>query len=98
MGAFGELLKVYWGHNPAPQVPVKPKKKTKLELKYEEDRNDFESGWLGLKERKEIVKLLGKYHKPASYNKFMYYCDWLEFTENGKYHYWEKINIIAKNI
>lgn len=27
-----------------------------------------------------------------SYNKFMTYDNWLKFTENGEYHYWEVIN------
>jgi len=92
MGAFGEMLKVYWGDPtllPAKQVF---KKISELELKYEEDRKNFENGYLSFKEKKILVGFMGKYHKRISYNSFMYYCDWLEFTENGKYHYWEVIN------
>lgn len=97
MGAFGELLKVYWG-DPTTQSQPKPKKETsKLELKYEEDRKEFEDGFLGLKERKILIGYMGESHKRMSYNKFMDYSDWLNFTENGKYHYWEVINKLVEN-
>ena len=97
MGAFGELLKVYWGHNPSPQVRTKPKKKTKVELKYEEQRKEFEeSACFGLKERKFLVERMGNHHKRYSFNKFMYFNDWLVFTKNGKYHYLDVISKINK--
>ena len=97
MGAFGDLLTIYWGGSTTVSRP-KPRKITKLERKYEEDRKDFENGFFGLEERKILVGYMGEYHKRFSYNKFMYYEDWLKFTENGKYNYSEVINKLIMGI
>jgi len=94
MGAFGELLKVYWGDPTQPVKRKKPVKPSKLELEYEEQRKHFEEGFHGFKEKKIIAEAMGEFHKRRLYTQFMYFEDWLKFTENGKYHYIEVLNKI----
>lgn len=97
MGAFGELLKVYWGGGGVVSYqPPKPLEKSDTELKYEEDRKDFENSPFSYKERKTLISYMGDLHNRRSCKLFMNYKDWLKFTENGIYHYWEVINKMVK--